>query len=409
MIKQRSTYKIFLFILILFFHLPNLAQSKKQQELEAKRKKIQQEIQQFNVLLSQGKREQKSVITKVEDINYKVAILQNLINVTNSQANLLTREINNNIKNISNLRDRLQVLKDDYAQMIVKSYKSKSSHSKVMFLLSSVNFKQAYKRLQYIKQYANYQKDQGELIRTETLKLQELNKDLLKQKERKQNLIEDNRTVKNQLNRELTEQEELVASISKDLNKYNTQIQSKRREAEKLDREIERIIKAAIASSNKNAGNSRNANTFALTPREKVLASNFTSNKGRLPWPLERGFVKVKYGRQPSPIDRSVPINSNGVRIVTNRGAKAKAVFEGEVYVILAPKNGNITILLKHGNYFTIYKNLSKVYVKKGDTVNTKQDLGEVLTDKASGETSLSFSIWKGNKTQNPAHWINGM
>jgi septal ring factor EnvC (AmiA/AmiB activator) len=147
----------------------------------------------------------------------------------------------------------------------------------------------------------------------------------------------------------------------------------------------------------------------ALTAEDKILAASFTSNKGKLPWPVERGLVKVRYGLQKSPIDRTVPIKSNGVRIVTNKGEKVRAVFEGTVHSILAPKNGNITILIQHGNYFTIYKNLSKIDVQKGDKVITKQQIGEVLTNKASGETSLSFIIWKDGETLNPAYWIYKM
>ena len=128
-----------------------------------------------------------------------------------------------------------------------------------------------------------------------------------------------------------------------------------------------------------------------------------------MPWPVEEGVVKVRYGTQRSPIDRSIPIKSNGVRIATNKGEKARAVFKGTVMSIITPKNGNNTVLIRHGNYITIYKNLSKIFVEKGDKVITKQDIGEVLTNRASGETILSFVIYKEGKTQNPAHWIYQM
>lgn len=136
------------------------------------------------------------------------------------------------------------------------------------------------------------------------------------------------------------------------------------------------------------------------------MAASFTANKGKLPWPVKEGIVKVRYGTRPSPIDRTVKIKSNGVRIVTNKGETVRAVFEGEVLNVMTPKNGNKAIMIKHGNYITIYKNLSKIYVSKGDKVNTKQEIGEVITNKASGEAVLSFVIYKDSKTQNPAHWI---
>ena len=401
--------KYWLLILLIVCSFFAHSQSKKQQELENRRQELRQEIQQINTLLFQGKKEQKSVLSTVENLNYKVAVRQNLINITNQQANLLTREINNNQKTITILRDKLKLLKEEYAAMVVKSYKSKSEQSKVMFLLSSINFQQAYKRLEYIKQYANYQKKQGQEIKVKTIELQKLNKDLIVQKKNKQKLIDENRLAKNELSKELNQHESLMASIKKNLNKYTSQIRTKQKEADKIDKEIEKLIRAAMASSNKKAGKSTSSKTFSLTAEDKLLASNFTTNKGKLPWPVKNGVVKLRYGNQRSPIDRTIPIKSNGVRIATNKNEKVRAVFNGTVMSIMTPKNGNNTVLIRHGNYITIYKNLSKIYVNKGDKVITKQHIGEVLTNKASGEAILSFVIYKEGKTQNPAHWIYKM
>ena len=406
----KNTYLKHILTTILFFCVVfGYSQSDKQLELENQRQEFLRQIQQIETLLFQGKKDEKSIVSMVEDLNYKVTVRRNLISVTNQQANLLTREINNNQKTISKLRDRLTLLKEEYAAMIVKSYKSKSEQSKVMFLLSSSNFQQAYKRLQYIKQYADYQKKQGEEIKAKSIELQALNQNLLKQKQDKEALIKENRLAKDKLEQELKQQETLITSIKKDLNKYTSQIRVKQQEIDKIDKQIEKIIRDAMAASNVKAGKSKESNTFALTPEDRKLAASFMANKGKLPWPVEHGLVKVRYGIQKSPIDHTVPIKSNGVRIVTNKDEKVRAVFEGTVHSILVPKNGNITILIQHGNYFTIYKNLSNIYVKKGDKVTTKQEIGIVLTDKASNETILSFVIWKDGDTQNPAHWINKM
>ena len=404
-----SKYWFFLLLFLIVLSISAQVQSKKQQELENRSQEIQQEMKLLNILLFQGKKQQKSVLSRVEDLDYKITVRQNLIRITNQQTNLLTREINNNQKNITSLRDKLKLLKEEYAAMVVRSYKSKSEQSKVMFLLSSSNFQQAYKRLQYIKQYANYQKKQGEEIRVKTIALQELNKDLIIQKRNKQKLIDENRIAKNELEKEVKQHEILISSIKQNLHKYTSQIKSKQRESDKIDKEIEKIIRDAIAKSNKKAGKSPSSATFALTAEDKILAANFTSNKGRLPWPVEYGVVKVRYGTQRSPIDRSIPIKSNGVRIATNKGEKVRAVFEGTVMRIITPKNGNNTVLIRHGDYITIYKNLSKIYVQNGDKVKTKQLIGEVLTNRASGEAILSFNIYKDGKFQNPAHWISKM
>ncbi|AEH00929.1 murein hydrolase activator EnvC [Lacinutrix sp. 5H-3-7-4] len=393
--------------LCLFSIMFSFAQSSKQKELENRRLELTREINKINELLDSNKSKQKSQITVIEDLNYKVSVRENLIKVTNQQANLLTREINNNQKEISANREELKVLKDNYASMIRKSYKNKNKSSRVMFLLSSSNFKQAYKRIQYLNQYADYQKKQGENIRTKTEALQKSNQELLKKKEAKNKLIAENKIAQKALEKERKEHEVIMSAIKKDLNKYASQIKEKQREARKIDRAIDKIIRDAIAKSNKSKSKAAaSSKGFALTAEAKALAKDFLSNKGKLPWPVEKGIVKVRYGRQPSPIDRTVTINSNGVRISTEKNAKVRAVFAGEVMSIIKQKRSNPTVLIKHGNYITVYKNLGKLSVKQGDKVSTKQEIGEVFTNPATGETVLRFSVYKDNATENPSSWI---
>lgn len=404
-----TIYKLVFILGFLLFSSFGFSQSDKQKQLESRRQELRREIQKINELRNENKSKAKSQLSLIEDFNYKISVLSNLIKVTNQQANLLTREINSNQNKISGLRDELKQLKENYAAMIVKSYKSKNQQSRIMFLLSSNDFKQAYKRLQYIKQYSDHQKQQGETIKAKTLELQETNKSLLKQQEDKKQLIAENRVVQKSLEAERKQHQTVMASIRNNLNRYTAQIRQKQREADRIDREIDRIIKAAIVKSNKKAGKTSSSKTFALTAEERVLASNFISNKGKLPWPVEKGFVRLGYGTQRHPIDRSLTIKSNGVRIATEKGAKARAVFDGEVSEILKMKNVNPIVMIRHGNYLTVYRNLSKVYVKKGDKVKTKDAIGEVFTNPSNGETILRFTLSKGTSTENPASWIYKM
>ena len=244
-------YKQFLVSLILGISLSSavFAQENKQQQLEEKRQAILSEIKQINSLLFKTRGEKKSVLTEVEDLNHRISSRENLIRVTNQQANLLTRQINANLTKMDALRGELAVLKEDYAAMINKSYKSKSQQSRVMFLFSSTNFLQAYKRMQYMKQYANHRKKQGESIKEKTTLLQILNTDLLAQKEQKKVLIDENKLAKTRLGKEKKDQEVLVASLKKDEGKFANQIRSKQREANAIDKQIEALIAAAIASS----------------------------------------------------------------------------------------------------------------------------------------------------------------
>lgn len=412
-----KNYRVFLllFSLLLFAGTTIQGQSKKQKELEAKRQALLQEIKQINTLLFKTQGEKKSVLTEVENLEQRISTTENLIRVTNQQANLLTREINDNLNNIQSLRKELQQLKQDYADMIRKSYKSKSQQSRVMFLLSSSDFLQAYKRLQYMKQYAKYRKEQGEAIKVKTEELQILNTNLIEQKNQKQLLIEENKITRSRLAKEKKDQEALIASLRKDESKFAKQLRTKQKEADAIDREIERIIKAAIAESNKKAGNT-NANTssaaierFALTAEAKALSANFTSNKGKLPWPVEKGVIIRRYGNKKHPQLPNVTTFSSGVEIATEKNTKARAVFDGVVFQIQQLKGGNKAVMVRHGSYITIYYNIDKLLVKKGDEVKTKQEIGTIFTNKLTGKTVIKFLIYQDSKRMNPADWIYKM
>jgi septal ring factor EnvC (AmiA/AmiB activator) len=406
MVPNKQSYKLIFILSIMLCSALGFSQSSKQQELEARKEELIREIKKINTLRLENKSKEKSQLTLIQEFKHKINVLDNLIKVTNQQTNLISRDINYNQRKITSLRGELKVLKADYAEMMVKSYKSKNQQSRIMFLLSAENFKQAYKRMQYMRQYTDHQKEQGETIKEKTAELQAINLDLLKQQEAKKTLIAENREVQKSLESERKQHEELMKSIKKNLSVYTAQIKQKQQEADRIDAEIDRIIKEAIAKSNKKVGNTTNTTSFALTAEEKILSSNFVANKGKLPWPVEKGYVTLGYGTQPHPIDKSLTIKSNGVRIATEKGSKVRAVFNGEVSAVLKMKNVNPIVMIRHGDYLTLYKNLSSVYVKEGDKVTTKQVIGEVFTNPSNGETILSFSISKGIATENPASWV---
>ena len=380
----------------------------RQKALETQKKRLQQEIKQINTLLFNNNRKEKTVVSQVEDLDLKISVRNQLVKVNNQQANLLTRQINVNQRDISQLRAELESLKQDYADMVRKSYKSKSSQNRLMFLFSSADFLQAYKRIQYMKQYANFRKKQGEEIAQKTQTIQELNKTLLDQKRQKEALAAENRKIQETLVGERKAQQRLVRSLKNKSRSLSSEIRQKQRKAAAIDREIERLIKEAIAASNKAAGKT-SKNVFALTPEAKLLAKNFIANKGKLPWPVEKGIVIQRFGTQPHPVVKTTTIKSNGVTIATSPKSIARAVFEGEVMTVLSFKGSNPTVLIKHGNYITTYKNIAKVYVKKGDKVKAKQPIGEIFTNPQTGKTTLQFSVFNGLIPQNPKQWVYRM
>ena len=379
--------------------------SARQKALEEQKKRLQHEIKQINTILFSNIRKEKSVVSKVEDLDLKISVRSQIVKVNNQQANLLTRQINVNQRDITNLRSELKNLKKDYANMIVKSYKSKSSQNRLMFLFSSADFLQAYKRIQYMKQYANFRKKQGEEISEKTQTIQNLNKTLLDQKSIKEALVAENKIVQTTLMKERKFQQNLIRSIKSKSRSLTSEIKQKQRQSAAIDKEIQRLIREAIAASNKLAGKA-SKNVFALTPEAKLLAKNFVANKGKLPWPVEKGVVTQRFGTQPHPLVKTTMIKSNGITIATNPKSKARAVFDGEVMAILSFKGSNPAVLIKHGNFITTYKNIAKVYVRKGQKVKSKESIGEIFTHPQSGKTTLQFSVFNELKPQNPKNWI---
>jgi len=382
-------------------------QSKRQQELEAQRIRLKNEIKQINTLLFSNTKKRKDVLTEVEDLTVKLNVREALIKVTNDQANLLTRQIQVNERQITQQRKELQILKEDYARMIQHSYASKSLQNRLMFLFSSESFLQAYKRLQYLKQYTQFRKKQGVAIAKKTQLLQQLNSTLIEEKKKKQELITENREVQAALKKEQKNQESLVARLRKTERTLAAQIAKKEQQAREIDKEIDRLIREAIAASNKAAG--KTGNSFELTPEAKLIAANFEANKGRLPWPVEKGIVIQGFGRQPHPVVKTTYIQSNGVTLATETGATVRAVFEGEVMSVVTYKGSNPSVLIRHGNYITVYKNLGKLHVKKGDKVKAKQEIGIAFTNQQSGKTQVQFSIFNNVKPLNPKGWVYQM
>ena len=406
--------RLFVSCLILFstvLSMQNIfAQTNEQKALEAKREQLQKEISEINRLLFAEKKEKGNVLDQMEALDTKIYVRQQLIRVTNQQSNLLNRQINANIRNISKLREDLKSLKEEYATMIQKSYQNNSQQSRLMFLLSSKNFFQAFKRMQYLKQYTQYRKEQGEQIMLKTEELTQLNVDLTLQRKEKDQLIAINNRAKAQLMKEMKSQKELLGSIRQNESKYASAIQNKKKEARKIDQQIEKLIRNAIAASNKKAGAGKAkitlSNKFILTPEATLVANNFSANKGKLIWPVEKGIKSQGFGVYNDAVYPGIKHQSNGVIITTDKGAKARAIFEGEVIAILSVPGGNKGVQIKHGNFISTYYNLSNLYVKKGDKVAIKTELGEVYTNRSNGQTRLKFYLYEDTSRLNPEEWV---
>lgn len=395
-----------LFLIICLVCSFNANSQETRKDLEQNRKEIQNEINKISTLLSEAVSEEKSLLSRLNDTNIQIRIQEELIAAINAETEALNIELKKNAKEIKSLRAELKELKDDYAKMIYKSYKSKSQNSRIMFIMSSDNFYQAYKRIQYMKQYTIFRKAQGIQISKKAVELGELNDTLEKQKLEKEILVNDAKIAHTELEKKKSSENEIIAKIKMQERKYKAEIRKKRKEQKTINDKIEQLIKDEITKANLKTG--KTSSGFVLTAEAKLIATKFEGNKDKLPWPVEKGFVSRRFGKQKHPTLQGILVESNGVRITTELGASARAVFEGTIMQIQSV-SGKKAIYIRHGNYITVYNNLETVFVKKGDNVATKQTLGKVYTDKVTNKTVLKFQVWKNATRLNPASWIYKM
>ena len=415
-------------ITLIFLLISTLIWSQTDQEkLEQRKAQIQEEIRAQERLLESQNSKQKSVVTVIAQQTEKIKLREKLIFTTEKQSKLLKNDMYLNQLSINKLNRELVVLMEDYTRMIVKSYKSRSEQSRAMFLLSSENFLQAYKRAQYMKQYASYRKMQGEEIKTKSAQLLTFNSKLEVQKTEKQKLIEEQEKERLKLEQDKKEQEILVNSIKKEKKKTLAEIKKKQQESRAIDRQIDKLIREAIIEANKKAAEAnRKANPkkvvtaaetkaietstkIILTPEAKIIADNFKANRGKLPWPVEKGTVYSGFGDQPHPIYKTLTVHNSGVDIATEDGSNARAVFGGIVTKVIVLSPVNKAVFIQHGDYFTVYQNLSSVNVSKGDKVSIKQSLGRIRTNGDSGKTILKFMILQNTTPNNPSSWLYNM
>lgn len=431
-------------ILMLFFPFFLVAQNK-QKELEERKKAIIEQIRQMSELRSKQAQQHKSTILQIEEANEKIQARTKLISITEQQANLLSKEIDENEKTLEMLEKEVEFHKNEYSKLIQQSFKSKSSENRLMFLLSSESFWQGYKRLSYMKQYAEYRKKQVAEIQSKTKKIQEINTQLVTQQNQKKDVLEESRKEQLTLQSEKKELEQLAITIRKKERDYEKKIREKERQARAIDTEIQRLIRLAIIESNRKekqrlAKEKRNVTTpntqssqsknssvtekpeeasnaaektnsdvvFMLTSEGRTVANNFEANKGFLAWPVEKGYKSQGFGVYSDPIYPELKHYNNGVSIATERGGEARSVFEGEVSAIQSIPGSNKVVQVRHGNYISIYYNLTEVYVKKGDKVKAKEALGKIFTD-SSGKTEMKFFLYKNTTRLNPEFWIHKM
>jgi len=388
-----------LLMLCMAFSQAGFAQNRK--ELENKKKKVLQDIEYTNKLLKETEASKKDSYNNLVLINKKVESRQQLILTISEEIALIDQRIEDNKAIIELMEADLKKLKDDYAAMIYFAYKNRKTYNNLMFILSSRDFNQAYRRLKYLQQYTEFRKKQVLAIQSTQLMLDTQIARLEKEKQAKELLLNEKNVETNKLKEEQQDQTKTLNNLKSKEADLKKKLKQQQESASKLQREIEKMIadEAKISSGGK-------SNNYVLTPSEKLTSTNFANNKGKLPWPVEKGVITSQFGKQAHPVLQNVTIDNAGIDISTNSGAVVRAVFEGEVRRVFALPGAQNAVIIRHGNYLSVYTHLASVKVKAGDKVTTKQAIGVVYTDNEENKTIVHLEIWYESTKQNPSTWL---
>ncbi|MDX8337825.1 peptidoglycan DD-metalloendopeptidase family protein [Draconibacterium sp. IB214405] len=372
------------------------------EDLRTKKAEAEKEIEYTTRLLNEAQKNERSSLSKLRLITTKISSRNTLISNINQEIEIYEQCVANNVLAVEMLKNDVQELKDEYAEMIRSAYKNLNGLDETLFLLSAQNFNQAYRRFLYFRRYKNYRENQATTINEVQVVLAESIKKLEQQTLEKQKLIEKTEAETIQLASEQQEQNVELQKLKSQRSNLQKKLQEQRKVEQQLEREITQIIEEE-ARKNQAAGGSG----FALTPEQKLIGDNFEQNRSRLPWPVERGVIVEHFGVHRHPVLTNVQVQNNGINIATDIGAQVRAVFNGEVSRVFGISGGNTAVIIRHGTFLSVYSNLREVVVKKGDKVTTKQTIGTVFTDVKEGNKSiLKFQIWKESTKLDPEDWI---
>lgn len=408
MSKLKNKHLVFFWMLGLFvFSISAHAQSKN--DLVKKKKQLQKEIRLTNKLLKETKKNKNLSLDELLKLKSKINSRSSLISTMNKEILLISSEITTFEKNIFDSENEIVRLKNEYAKIIYYSYKHRNTYDKIMFVFASDDINQAYKRLKYIQQYAEYRKSQAQaIIETQTELLEQI-ESLKSVQQENSVLVSLQEEEKQQLSVEKSEQEKVVKELQGQEQELLKKLKKKEQARQNLQKAIKRIIaeeirKAREAEEAKNPGTK--SKSFPMTPEAKKLSASFAANKGKLPWPVLQGVITARFGKHPHPVLAGIVINNNGIDISTTKGSNSRAIFSGVVSsVAIIPGEGKV-VMVRHGEYLSVYSYMSEVYVSKGDKISTKQELGLLINETGKSKTTMHLEIWKGMTKLNPEYWI---
>ena len=436
--------------------------SSKVKQLENQRKKALEEIEMTNQLLNETKKTARSSLNRLNLISNQILSRKKVISILNQEIGGIDTQINKMRREVNRLEQELKVKQKNYGKSAKGMYKRRKSQDKLLFILSADNFAQSLRRMRYLREFADWQKRQAAEIVVKQREIEEKRSALEKTRKNKQDLLGSRENENQKLQTEESSQKSEVQQLNKKQRDLQAQLKKKKQQADALNQQIEKQIAIEIARAEEEARIARQKaereraekarlareareirkkqaaasgkkiveekeepepepepiraervaevkGGYAMTREEKKLSDNFAGNKGRLPFPVTgRHTIVGTFGEQQHQDLKYVRTNNSGIDIQTSPGADARAVFNGEVTRVFVVPGYNNSVIVRHGNYLTVYSNLSQVYVKAGDRVSTRQSIGKIFTDTEDGNaTILSFQLWKEKTKLNPATWLD--
>ena len=365
-------------------------------DLQKKQKKLQEEIEQTNQMLKQTKRDENATLNKLQLLGQNIKNQKKLINTLDREITALEVEM----RQLGVTRDSLQVVlsgyKADYAEMVRQTHYARMQQSPLLFLLSSKSFQQLARRARYLQEFAHYRQEQVRRIEDTQAEIDNQNNLLAANKSNKQNALTSRKKEQENLKRDERKQKNMLNQLKSKEKDLSKQLKQQQKKVNELNKKIDDMIRKQTEKASKTS----------LTKEQKLIAGGFEENKGRLPWPVEKGMISGHYGKQQHPVYSQVTIDNKGIYLQTTAGAKARAVYKGEVTSCFMV-GGTYAVIIQHGNYRTVYSNLSKLNVKQGDKVDTKEAIGTIYTDAEQDQkTELYFQIYKDKNILNPELWI---
>jgi len=394
---------VYLILFLLFFVSVETEAQTNISTLKKRKEQNTKDIAYTNSLLKNTLKNKNVSLGQLHLLNQQIKARKALIQSIENEISYIGTQIGEINTDVKDLENELEKLKQQYAKVILYACKQKNSYEKLMFLLSSKDFNQAYKRYKYLQQFSEYSRKQGKTIASKRDMLDGKLAQLNQVKKEKVELLVQKNKENTSLTQEKAQQSAIVIQLKKREKQLRDDLKKQQQYTQKLEKEIQRIIaRQAKLASKKKLGDGK----FGLTPEEKILSESFGQNKGKLPWPTKTGFISENFGEHPHAVLKHVRVRNDGINITTDSKSDCRSIFKGEVTHILSMPGLNNVVIIRHGEFFSVYSNLSSVSVKKGDLVTSKQKIGVVYTDQAQNQTVLKFQLWKGSTKLNPSLWL---